>query len=157
MGTPRRFSPGMTLFCTTFWLSSSPSTAIFLPFRVCWLFIRLIRTESVRSGVVPGRMMRPGGDWLMIAWVRSKVSSTVLVVLGDTGLGIAGEVDEVAHHGEDVGVLGELGAQGQGLGVLDRAVALVVGHDAPARDPTVGVDVLDEGVVDLALVGADHG
>ncbi len=32
----------------------------------------------VRSGVVPGRMMRPGGDWLMMACVRSKVNKTVL-------------------------------------------------------------------------------
>jgi hypothetical protein len=77
------------------------------------------------------------------------------VVLGDTGLGVSREVDKVPYHGEVVIVLGELRAQRQRRGILDRAEALEVGHDLLAGDTSMGVDVPDEIVVELVLADAN--
>jgi len=93
--------------------------------------------------------MRPGG----LGQVEGQQHG--VVILGYARLRLAREIDEVAHHGEDVGILGELRAQGQCRRVLNRAIALVIGHDAPARHSTVRIDVVDEVVVHLILVFAD--
>ena len=41
---------------------------------------------------------------------------------------------------------------GERLGVADRAVALVDGDDLAAEDPAVGVEIVDEDLVDRGLV-----
>ena len=78
IATPSFWRPGTTLPVTTLWLSCSPSTPTLWPSRVCWAWSNENNTASTRSGVDPGRMIRPGGDWFMIAWVSWNVMRTVL-------------------------------------------------------------------------------
>ena len=58
--------------------------------------------------------MRPGGDLSMIACVRLNVMQHALLLLGDAGLRVTGEVDERADDREHVVVLGERRAQREG-------------------------------------------
>ena len=99
----------------------------------------------------------PGGDLSMIACVSWNVISTRLVLLREARLRVAGEVDEVPEHREDLVVLGELRAQRDAPAALPIGQKRVEhGDDLAAVDAALVVDVVDVRLVVLVLVDADR-
>ncbi len=81
MATPVFLIAGSTTDLTDTCDVCDASTASFLPWSRFSFCSSSNSTADERSGVVPGKIIMPGGAWSIIAFVRSKVTTGVLCFL----------------------------------------------------------------------------